>query len=503
MRNIVQATLVSQGFETVALVVSFVAVPLYLAYLGAERYGLYLTAQAWAGYLTLGNAGTSQSTLILVGHASGREDSTELSRIVRTSFVLTGMASILVLFATVGAFLALSEPSIAHVLKLEHAEVPGLMLAVGAQVVAVFFTSIFYDVLIGLQHARRSSVLQGITRVVSQLVALVVAASGGTVGQIAGSSALVTLAAGAVAASQTRRAHPEAFGAARVTREQLLLQLHTGLKSFGLQVGYTLTGTAPTLALATVAGPAAVPFFAVPARLFGIGTGLVTSFCSLLQPAFGEAYARSDLDWIRRTLREVWEKTLLATALGAALLTGIGSTFVFVWTAGKLVVSTEMLVSVAIAGAPPAALAPVKFLLAGINRHREAAIAEITGGVLALIFAFAAVGLLSPEAVGLGVLLGAASTTAWLLPKSAASHLGMTNLLPARWTLGKIALVASAVYAAGRWAPAAVATLGADRHWVALLVSATSAAATAAVGVTAFRLIDWSSVLRRYRVERT
>lgn len=503
LRNIVAATVAQQGLQIAVTIVSLVAVPLYLAHLGTERYGLFLTAQVWAGYLRFGTVGLSQSTMILVSHASADDDPRHLSTIVRTSLLLSALAAGAAFCVSLGAMFALQSDALASALKLTHPEAPGLVVAIGFQVACSLLFSTFYDVLIGLQRASSATLLQGSGHIAGQLVGLGVVVQGGSVGQVTTASALASVAVGFVCVVQAYRAHPKAFVDGRVTRDQVMLQLRTGTKSLGLQLGATLGGTAPTLALATVAGPAAVPFFAVPARLLSMGTGIVNSFAALMQPAFGEAYARGDLAWVRSTLAQLSEKTLLAMSLGAAVLVGLGGAVVSVWTAGKLNVSATMLTSVALAGGVATVIGPMKFLLSGINQHRWAAVTELANGLLAMLFSFLAVRLLAPDWVGFGVFAAAACTSLWSLPALAKLQLGMERVMPSAVQLLKMALCALSVYGSAVLMGMARARFAPGHAWAGLVVSAAAVAATCAAGVVGLNLVDWRELYKRFRALRT
>jgi O-antigen/teichoic acid export membrane protein len=503
LRNIVAATIAQQGLQIAVTIVSLVAVPLYLAHLGPERYGLFLTAQVWASYLRFGTVGISQSTMILVSHASADDDPRHLSTIVRTSLLLSALAACAAFSVSLCAMLALRSDALASTLKLTHPEAPGLVLAIGFQVACSLTFSTFYDVLIGLQRASIATVLQGTGHIAGQLVGLGVVVHGGSVGQVTTAGALASVAVGFVCVALTWRAHPKAFAAGRVTREQIVLQLRTGTKSLGLQLGATLAGTAPTLALATVAGPAAVPFFAVPARLLSMGTGIVNSFAALTQPAFGEAYARGDLAWVRSTLSELSEKTLLAMSLATAVLVGLGGAVVSAWTVGKLNVSPAMLTSVALAGGVATVIGPMKFLLAGINQHRWAAVTEVANGVLAMLFSFIAVRVLGPDWVGFGIFVAAACTSLWSLPALAKLQLGMERVMPSAVQLLKMALCALGVYGSALLMGMARAGFAPAHAWAGLLLSAAAVAATCAAGIVALNLIDWRDLYKRFRALRT
>jgi O-antigen/teichoic acid export membrane protein len=234
-----------------------------------------------------------------------------------------------------------------------------------------------------------------------------------------------------------------------------------------------------------------------------MGTGVVSSFAALMQPAFGEAYARGDLAWVRSTLTQLAEKTLLAMSLAAAVLIGLGGPVVSAWTVGKLNVSPTMLASVALAGGVATVIGPLKFLLAGINQHRWAAVTEVANGLLAMLFSFIAVRALAPDWVGFGVFAAAACTSLWSLPALAKLQLDMDRVMPNALQLLKMALCAATVYGSALLMGLARAGFAPGHAWAGLVLSAAAVAATCAASVVALNLIDWRELYKRVRALRT
>ena len=502
LRNIFRANLTHQVFQLLTTLVSLVAVPLYVRYLGVERYGLFLTAQACAGYLGFGTSSVSQSTMILVSHAAGRNDAAELSGIVRNSLAISAASALFVIVVTCGIAFGLQGTKLGDAVMLDHPEVPGLVMAIGLQVVSVIAFSSFYDLLVGLQRADLVALLQGASRTVTQLASLGLVLQGASIGAITAGGALGTVLAGTLCVIRTRRDHPQAFQPAEITRAQITQQVRTAAKSSGLLLGATLAGTAPTVALAAVAGPSSVPLYAVAARFFTLGTSFVNTFSTLMQPAFGDAFARRDLQWIRSMLLLLWEKTLLSMAIASAALIAIGGLFIDVWTAGKLEVSSTMLVSVAMGGVATA-LAPLKYMLSGINRHRAAAVTEITNGALAMVFSLAAVKLLSADWVGVGTLLAAACTSFWVLPMQARLQLGGASVAPPLGKWLRMGACAVVVYGVARLMTTAGLAIAPGHPWFALILSAASAGVTSLICAAVLDLFDWRALYSRFRAQRT
>lgn len=423
-----KGTAVQQLFELVAMLLSVLLVPLYLLKLGQEGYGLYLTGVVWAGYLGFGNAGLSAATLILVGQAGGSAD--DVSRIVGTSRTLTLLTSGMVALVSLGMFALLREPAAAGALKLTHPDAPVLALVVGAQVCVSIVGGPFFDLLYGLQQAPVAALIQGAARLSIQLVSMVLLFAGASVWQVFVATPACFALSAIVAYGVVRRRHRSALARGfEWNPSQAKAQLRAGAKSLGLQVGATLSSTAPVFALTGWGGSALVPLYVVPLRILTVVSGVLSTFTAMFQGAVGEAWAKRELGWLTENTRGVLRHSLLLFAGIAAVMFAIGPEVVAVWTRGGLSVGL-----LAISGAVAAAIllsltASLRFLLSAINRHRTAAIAELIGG--AVSFALCAVAVrLNPAAVGFGFALAALVTSFWVMLRELRRFFETDRLLP-------------------------------------------------------------------------
>lgn len=444
-----KATAVHQAFELIAMLLSLVLIPVSLARLGQEGYGLYLTGVAWASYLMFSNGGLSAATMILISQAHGVGNAEEIARVVRTARALVLIAALIVMAVSAALFFALSNGSLAAQLKLTHPDAPLLSLVVAAQVVISLLMSPFYDLLIGVGRLQLVSLVQGCGRLAVQLLSLVLLLLNLPVWAVFAASPICLLVSGTVAVFAAKRVEPEALASRpRLEKAQAMLQLRAGAKSLGLHVGGTLMGTAPIFALTAVGGPALVPFYAVPNRIFSVAAGALLSFNALMQPAFGEAWARRDLTWLRDTARALLRQTLaLSVGIGAGLI-ALGPEFVRAWTAGRLSVSTVMVTGIALAGAMQAIVGVMKYMLSGMNRHRAAAASELASGALAMALCWSLARFVSADWVAYGVFAAAIVTSALLMPYELSRYLE-ARLTPAPSNLRWIALLGLSVVALG------------------------------------------------------
>jgi O-antigen/teichoic acid export membrane protein len=381
-----------------------------------------------------------------------------------------------------------------HVLRLDHPDIPTLIGLVGVQVMVAMAFASFYDLLAGLQENHRASVFQGINRIVGQIASALVAVRAGTAASVIAASVCVTVCIGLVCVVDTWKRHAQAFRRTPIELRELVAQVRTGLKSFGIQVGAAMGGYAPVAAINQVAGPAMVPTFTLPNQIISLAAGVIGAFGGLMLPVFGESWAKGDLAWIQTTLTKLLEKLLLLLAAASAGFLALGRPFLKLWV--RLDISMLMLVSVTLIACSMNVIAFLKFMLSGINRHRVAAISELLNGALTLVLTFV-VCRVSIDAVGLGGALAGCATSYWLLPREIRRHLGIARVMPRSRSLAIILGIAFAVYVAAALGfallrrtphvPTIVAVLGAAV--LGGLVFLKASAATA--------ILDWQSLLTR------
>lgn len=424
LRKAAKATLFVQAFNWTGLLLSLVTVPLYLAWLGDERYGLLLTGLALSSYLMFSDAGLSWASMLLISQASGRGDPDAVAAIVRTSFPLAAISSAIVVGIVAGAYFALTASEPPGWLP-SHPEFPGLVLAIGASLVVTLLTSPFYNVFTGSQETHIAAVYQGVCRILATLLAVGIASTGAPLGLVYCGNLAALIIVSIPASIHCRTRHPSAFQRGPFwDYGHVRQQVRTGAKSFVMQVGMVLSGTAPLLAISVGAGAQFVPLFSIPYTLITAPLSILATFSATLQPAFGEAISQGEKRWIADTVGMVLKQTILVLGLLVSGFVILASPFITWWTAGKLQVSTTMILSVVAIAAVSAILTALRYALAGINRHRTAAFADLVSGVIALGLGIFVVRQLGPAWIGLAVAGAALTTTGWILPREIISALG-------------------------------------------------------------------------------
>lgn len=445
----VRATAVFTAFNYAGMAVSFISVPLLLRWLGRENYGLMLTALAFMNYLSFTGAGLNWGSIVLLSEAHGRDDRPEMAKIFRHSFVLGALSALgagLIAFAVFAA----ARQGWRLPMFADHPGADSLLLVVALQCALGLLVSPIYAVFQGAQEGHWVGLYQGCARILS--TAAITTAAWFTrdpaLALFAGLAA--TALFGLVATVHMRRVHPWLFvrGAWREAAEYRR-QLRTGAKIFGLQAARTVQSTAPVLVIGSLAGPAAVPLYSVPATLVGVIFGVFTSWNMSVQPAYGASWAVNDRDWVVRAFRRTLDLTLLLGTTALVGFTILGPSVIALWTHGALQPSEALCASVALVALVQAVSSAVQFCLVGINQHRSIALIEVIHTAFALGGAGLSVAWWGPVGVGPGIAAAYVATAAWLGFRDLARRLGSDAVLPGGWWLGRIILVGAAGIAAG------------------------------------------------------
>ncbi|HZP60099.1 MAG TPA: polysaccharide biosynthesis C-terminal domain-containing protein, partial [Opitutaceae bacterium] len=118
------------------------------------------------------------------------------------------------------------------------------------------------------------------------------------------------------------------------------------------------------------------------------------------------------------------ERALFVAGLGIGLFFALGDTFIRLWTHNRLWLSPSMAISISAITVTTSLVMAGEYLLTGLNRHRNAAVAEIANGVLGLGMVVLFVRWLGLGAVGAGVVGAAAVTSIWVVRREIRRQLG-------------------------------------------------------------------------------
>lgn len=350
-RRIALSAAATLAARLLSVLVSFLTVPLTIGYLGNERYGLWLTVSSVVGMIGFADLGIGNGLLTKVADADGRGDREELRRLVSSAFfMLLGVASLLATTTLIAApfidwasVLGVTGPA-------ARAEVRSALLLLTLNWYVSMPFSVVQRVQNGLQ-AGYASTLWTMAGTLLSLAGLLAATTlrAGLPGLIVAISGIPTLVIIANFAWYFARERPDArpsLSAYERSRATSLLRL--GALFTVLQLAGALAYASDNVVIARSLGAEAVPGLAVPAKLFALLSIPVAMVTGALWPAYGEARARGDHEWMRRTLRRSIQSSVLLSIAGGAVLLAVGPPLLRLWTRGSVNAKADVLVPLAI-----------------------------------------------------------------------------------------------------------------------------------------------------------
>jgi len=386
-RRAMLASSASAVAKAVRVLTTFASVPLAIGYLGAERYGLWLTISSVAAFLTFADLGLGNGLLNAVSDAAGRDDHDASARAVSSAFfMLLGVAALFALGGMIAYPLVAWERVFNVTSPLAVAEA-GPSVAV---FVACFLVSmplgIVERVQLGLQEGFVNSLWEGLGSVIGlagvviaihlrlSLPWLVFAMAGGPV-------IALLLNAWVLFWRQRRWLRPSP---SRYSRDAAGRMLRLGVLFLVLQVVSAVAFFSDNLVAAHVLGAASVTQYAVPRRMFDAVAMVVAMYVTPLWPAYGEAIARGDVPWVRRTLvRSTARMALFALGCGVVLV-AFGRPILHLWVGPLVTPPLSLLAGFAVWTVLASAGSAVAAFLNGAGRLRFQVVTAVAMGIAAL-----------------------------------------------------------------------------------------------------------------------
>ena len=98
-----------------------------------------------------------------------------------------------------------------------------------------------------------------------------------------------------------------------------------------LQIVIAVAYSSDNLVISQILGSSKVAEFAVPAQMFGLINTVLSMALSPLWPAYGEAFARGDHDWVKRTFYRSLALAIGVAAVASSLLVIAGPWLLKLW----------------------------------------------------------------------------------------------------------------------------------------------------------------------------
>ncbi len=344
-RRIALTTFAAIAARGVGVLTALISVPLTLHYLGAERYGLWMTISSVIAMLGFADLGMGNGLVNAISEASGKNDVKAARMYVSSAFFLLLGIALCLLLVLSGIYWLIPWERVYNLTS-------PLAIQEAGPATAVFMCSFIVNIPLGVvqraqmgyQEGFRTNIWTGVGSIlglIGVLVAiyfkaglpwLVLAMSGGPV--------LAVLFNWHDFFFRLRRwLHPSWNAFNWIASRKVA---GTGFFFLILQVFALLGNSSDNIIIAQVLGASAVAGYAVTQKLFSIIL-IVQVFSVPMWPAFGEALARSDYGWARRTLTRALIAGLLISFIFGIPLLFFGKWIIALWAGADMVPSSLLL----------------------------------------------------------------------------------------------------------------------------------------------------------------
>ncbi len=363
------ARLLSAGLTLVSL-------PLAVRYLGAERYGVWATITTtvvWINLLDLGIANTLTNS---ISRAYALDDKASAARYFTNALLVTaGIA------AAVGAgFAAVASHVNWTGLFNVSAAVPASEVRNTVVVAAVLMLiglpcNLGTKLLAGYQELHRNNYAVGagaVASVVGLALGIVLRVSMPMLFVLSvGCLTFASLASLIVVVTwQKPWLRPRLALVDRSTSRELFT---SGSSFFLIQVAAVVVFSSDNVVVSHYLGAAEVTPYSVTWRLVGLAAILQSLIFPALWPAYAEAYARRDHEWIRRTFSLTLKGTTALNLCCVATLLLCGRPLIRVWAGEAAVPAHSLLLAMGVWALISGFMSVESCLLAALNRIREQA----------------------------------------------------------------------------------------------------------------------------------
>jgi|YelNatPaOPRAMG01_1025707.scaffolds.fasta_scaffold03368_5 O-antigen/teichoic acid export membrane protein len=338
-RRVALTAVASAGAKIVAIVTMLITIPLTLRYLGTERYGMWMTINSIVAMMGFADLGMGLGVMNAVSEAHGMEDRQAAVRYVSSGFFMLSAVALLMLLCFAVLYPLIPWQEVFNVKSPQAIREAGPAMAV---FVACFLVNlplgIVQQVQLGYQEGFVNSLWESAGKVLGLVGLLLV------IYLQAGLAWLVLAVAGAPVMAWLFNSI-SLYGFSRPWLRPRLWNYHgasarkvlyTGLFFFILQMGVVLIYGSDNLIITQFLGPAEVTQYAIPYQMFNLCLFVFNIMIAPLWPAYAEALARGDMNWVKKTLGRSLKLILLSTGPIAIFLIIFGNQILHLWVGPKI-----------------------------------------------------------------------------------------------------------------------------------------------------------------------
>lgn len=328
--------------RTLGLLAPFLVMPAMLQYLGPVNFGIWMTAVSITSMALFMDFGIGNGLLTRLSQAHGNNQNGEMRKLISTGYAsLSGIAILASTALIILTLLFLNQGTTRENTGTEGHEI---ILATSLSFLLGIPISAIQRILMACQkniEANLWPTAGSLLAIPACYVSIYLQMPIGAVVAIYSITPLLILL---VATAVFFRSRPELRPSiTEVSKTEAKQLASLGSKFFTLSIITSLSLNSDNLILAINLGPETVTNYSVPAKIGTLLGLIVTTLFLPLWSANGEAIARKDFLWVKRTTLKASKAGGLAVAAAGALLTLIGEQAIELWMGKEFANSTAIL----------------------------------------------------------------------------------------------------------------------------------------------------------------
>lgn len=365
--------------------VTLISLPLAVRYLGAERYGLWATITTTVVWINLLDLGIANTLTNHISRAYALDDKHSAAGYFTNALILTAGIAALAGLAFAVVFPRINWVRLFNVnASVNPAELKHVIAAAVGLMLLGLPCSLASKLLAGYQELHRNSyaicagavasvvgLALGITLQVSMPVLFVMSLGCLPLANLANLVSVVTW--------QKSWLLPRPSLIRRLAIRELL---NSGSPFFLIQIAAAVVFSSDNLIVSHYLGAAEVTPYSVTWRLVGLAAMLQALVFPALWPAYAEAYAKGDYNWVRRTFWMTMKVTVALNFCCVIVLVLFGQALIRVWAGPSAVPSRQLLLAMGIWAVVSGFMSVESCLLAALNRTREQAVLSVVAAGL-------------------------------------------------------------------------------------------------------------------------
>ena len=347
----VKKNIISSVFlRGISIVVNFMLVPMTIGYVSPELYGVWLTVSSIMTWISFLDIGFTQGLKNKLTEAIAHEEWDRGKSLVSTTYVMMAMIFLPICLLLESLIPHINWCALLNVDIIYEAEIKRVMYAMIAFFCLQMIVNVLVSVIAAFQRVALSNSFTVLGHVLSLLIIFILTKT--TQGSllnlafaISAMPILVTLVASFVLfKGKYARIAPSLKSFDKNYVKELF---SLGYKFFIINIQVVVLYQSTNILISNLSSPLDVTVYNIAYKYMNISMMLYTIITAPLWPAYTDAYAKQDFEWMKNT-RSKMQKVLLLSMCCCLVMCLISQPVYKLWIGGEVFVPMQMTILVAL-----------------------------------------------------------------------------------------------------------------------------------------------------------